>query len=362
MKIPAHLPLAVLVAAFALTACSGDVSGDGGDEGPAAGEAAAMDIETAKAEAAGNMPLGSVPGTVTLPPEARVAVTAPFPGAAVQIFVIEGESVRRGQPLAVVRAAEPLRIGGDLARANSELQVAEAQAARVATLADEGIVASARADEARARLEQARATLAENRRLAALAGAGPDGTMTLRAPITGRLSHVGVETGGPVDLAVAPFVIEAANAYRLDLSLPERLAGRVKPGMPVEVQLPGSGDAAAVTARGRIISVSPSIDPQTRSVMAKATIESVPGLVAGQNVLAAIASPAGPSEGVSVPSHAVTRIGGQPHVFVRGNGGFEPRAVTLAADAGDRAIISEGLAAGETIATSGIPELKAAAE
>tara|TARA_A100001391_G_scaffold46046_1_gene27105 strand:- start:25905 stop:27002 length:1098 start_codon:yes stop_codon:yes gene_type:complete len=359
------LPLAAVMAILALPGCSNEAA-DTGDAGEAAADAAASTaaeapaIETATAEATGAHPLGTVPGTVTLPPEARVAVTSPFPGAAVRVFVIEGQGVSRGQPLAIVRAAEPLRIGADLARANSEVQLAEAQAARLGQLAEEGIIAPARADEARARLEQARVTSQENRRLASLAGVGPDGTMTLRAPIGGRVSHVGVETGGPVDLMSAPFVIEAANDYRLDLALPERLARAVRPGMAIEVQLP-QGDGEMLTVGGRIVSVAPSIDPDTRSVMAKASIASAPGLVAGQNVMVVIVGSAS-EEGVSVPSRAVTRIGGVPNVFVRSGEGFEPRPVEVVAEAGDRTVLSGGLEAGDVVAVSGVAELKATAE
>lgn len=352
---------AAIAAAFTVTACSGGSDAPEADQAANEGATAAAAlaaIETVQAEATDSMPLGAVPGVVTLPPEARVAVTSPFPGAAVRVLVIEGQGVSRGQPLAVVRAAESMRIGGDLSRAASELQLAEARAARLAQLAEEGIIAQARADEANAQLAQARATLAENRRLASYAGSGPDGSMTLRSPISGRISHVGVETGGPVDGMTAPFVVEATSAYRLDLALPERLGRQVRPGMAVEVDLP-TGTGESMTVGGQVLSVAPSIDPETRSVMAKASIGTAPGLVPGQNVSVRIAGTSS-ENGVAVPSRSVTLIGGEPHVFVRDGDAFVPRAVKVATEAGDRTILSGGLANGETVAASNIAELKAA--
>ncbi len=346
---------------LAVAACSSgpDAEEAGGDAAAEADPLAALGVETATAQEAEGVPLGSVPGMVTLPPEARVAVTAPFPGAAVRVFVIEGQSVRRGQALAVIRAAEPVQIRGALARSEAELGLAEAQAKRIAQLAEEGIVASARADEAQAALMQAKSSVTENRRLVSLAGAGADGSMTLTSPISGRVQHVGVETGGPVDGMTAPFVIENARAYRIDLQLPERMARSVKPGMAVEVTLPMDG-GEAVSVSGAILSVAPSIDPMTRSVMAKASIGSVPGLVAGQNVMVTI-SGAATGSGVSIPSSALTRIGGEEHVFVRTGKEYAPRKVTVAANAGGTAVLSEGLKPGEVVATSAITELKAMA-
>lgn len=348
---------AAACALMALAGCSGDPAADEAAQAAEVDPLAALGIKTAAAEKTDGIPLGTVPGTVTLPPEARVAVTAPFPGAVVRVLVIEGQAVRQGQALAVIRAAEPVQIQGELSRSQAEFGLADERAKRMRQLAEEGIIAQARADEAQAQLRQAQASVAESRRLASLAGVGSDGTMTLAAPIAGRVQHVGVETGGPVDGMSAPFVIENAGAYRLDLQLPERLASTVKPGMAVEVLLPVEG-GAPIAIGGSILSVTPSIDPLTRSVMAKAKIASAPGLVPGRNVMVTI-SGTGSATGVAVPSSAVTQIGGEDHVFVQSKKVFAPRKVTVAAEAAGRTVIAKGLEPGEVVATSSITELKA---
>lgn len=345
--------LAALATVATLSACSTPPEQE--SDAPAQTDATAgLAIETAQAKAVSNLPIASVPGTVTLPPEARVAVTAPFAGAAVRVYVIEGQAIGRGAPLALVRAAEPVQIRGDLARAQSAARLADTRAKRLAQLAEEGIIAEARADEAQAMLEQANASVTELGRLAAQGGVGADGMMTLRAPIAGRVAHVGVETGGGIDGMGAPFVIEADGAYQVELQLPERLAGQVRTGMAVEIAVADGSDAIPVG--GRIIAVSPSIDPATRSVLARASIGAAPGIVAGRNVTVAIQ---GQGEGIAVPETAVTRIDGNDHVFVRKGDNWEPRKVTLAARSGGQAVIATGLKAGETVAASSIAELKA---
>lgn len=329
-----------------------------------------LGIVTELARDAGALPLGTVSALVSLPPEARVAVTAPFAGTAVQLLVIQGQQVERGQPLAVVRAAEAVQYGADLARAQADLTMVEANANRLGQLAREGIVAGARADEANASLRRTQATIRENNRLLALAGAGRDGTITLRAPIAGRVASVAVETGGPVGGMTAPFVIENVSALTLDLQLPERLAARVRPGMAVEVALPApdngsapAGAAEPVLVAGRVLSRGASIDPMTRSVPAKASIAAAPGLVPGKGVMAIIKGDAmaggnAAGGGISVPSRSVTRIEGQDYVFVRSGNAFSRRKVQVVADAAGRSIIAQGLKAGEAVATSGIAELK----
>jgi cobalt-zinc-cadmium efflux system membrane fusion protein len=348
-------PVAALAALAGLPACSAPQLEQAGSDAKTAPAADGLAIETAEVEQVDGVPLGSVPGTITLPPEARVAVTAPFPGAAVRVYVIEGQSVARGQPLALVRAAEPVQISGELARARSAEGLAQARSKRLTQLAEEGIIAQARADEAAAEYEQARATRVEAARLAAFGGVGPDGTMTLSAPIAGRVAHVGVETGGGVDGMGAPFVIEADGAYQVELQLPERLAREVRPGMAVDIAIAGT-DGEALPIGGRIIAVTPSIDPATRSVMARASIGDAPGVVAGRNVSVSIR---GSRKGLSVPERAVTRIDGQDHVFVHEGEDWAARPVTVTAVSGGQAIIAEGLKPGETVAASNVAELKA---
>jgi len=318
-----------------------------------------LGIRLAAAAEAGAVPLGTVPGVVTLPPEARVAVTSPFAGTAVRVLVIQGQDVERGQPLAVVRAAETVQFGAELARAEADLAFARVNAGRLDTLAREGIVAGVRADEARASMRRTEATIRENRRLLSMAGSGGDGTVTLRAPISGRVASVAIDTGAAVGGGgAAPFVVENSAALTLDLQVPERLAGQVRPGMAVDVVLDGAG-AGASTVPGRILSIGSSIDPMTRSVPAKASLVSMAGLVPGKSVMAIVSGDAESGQrGISVPTQSVARIEGQDYVFVRNGGRFERRKVTVVAEAGGRSVLSAGLKPGERIAVSGVAELK----
>ncbi len=362
--------LAIAAAVSALTIGYFAISGNpAAESGPPADEIAVkpggisaaqikkLGIKIVAAQPADAVPLGTVPAMVNLPPEARVAVAAPFDGAIIRLFVVEGQAVAQGAALASVKAREPVQIGADLARARAQLGFAQANARRLNQLAREGILADARADEANAALREAQVNVSENQRILSQAGAGTGGQMTLRAPIGGRVSAVNVQTGGPVDTMTAPFVIENTSSYMLDIQLPERLAKRVVPGLMVEVNLPTSSGGDAVPVAGTIISVSPSMDPMTRSVSAKARIGTAPGLVAGKSVTVTIKGN-GRETGVSVPTTSVTRLGDRDYVFVIAGNRVEKREVTLVAQTGDNAILSAGLKANEKVAASGIAELK----
>lgn len=312
-----------------------------------------LGIKTAAAQIATDVPIGTVPASVTLPPEAQVAVTAPFDGAVVRLLVVQGQVVSKGQALAIVKSRRPLEYGAELARAHARLGLAEVSAKRTRQLVDEGIVAAAKADEMNAQIRVARTDVTENARILSQAGAGADGTVTLRAPIAGRVATVNVQTGGPVGGTTAPFVIENSAALMLDLQLPERLANSVVPGMTVAL----SGMDNGLEVRGTILSVGASMDPTTRSVPAKARLGSAPNLVPGKSVLAVIKG-TGKQSGTSIPASAITQIDGQDYVYVRIGNRFERRPVVSTGRAGINAIVSEGLKPGELVAISGVSELK----
>jgi cobalt-zinc-cadmium efflux system membrane fusion protein len=353
-------PLCLLLALAVLSACNkaapadapaGEAAAKDGTVALSAQQMARLAIATAPAQTAAQSPIGTVPGVVSLPPEARVAVTTPYAGTVLKVLVIQGQAVRQGEALAVVRAAEAVQFGGALARSQAEMPVLAANAARMSQLAREGIIAPARADEARAALQGAQATLAENRRLLALGGAGRDGTITLRAPIAGRVASVSVDTGAAIGNAGAPFIIENTANLRLDLQIPERLAGQIHPGMAISMMQEGR---AAV---GKVLSVAASLDPLTRSVAAKASLPADSQMVPGKGVMATIAG-AGAAGCVSVPASAVTHVGSGDVVFVQVAGGFRPAPVTVTGQIGDRSFIATGLKAGQSVAISGVAELK----
>lgn len=304
--------------------------------------------ETAVAVTAAEVPLAIVPATVSLPPAARVAVMAPFAGAVRQLHVIEGQEVRAGQLLATVISRDALSLAANRARADARVALAEANARRMEQLAAEGVVAAARADEALAALKEAQVDRDEAARILARGGASEDGIVRLAAPIAGRVAEVAVETGGPLDGMTAPFVIEAGERYALKMQLPERLAGAVRPGMTV--LLPGG-------VRGALVSLSPGLDPATRSVQALARIDPGSGLLAGSAVEVTILDNVSGAT-VSVPASALTALRGRDVVFVQTDQGFRPVPVQVAGRAGSLVFIREGLTAGQSVATSGLPELK----
>ena len=315
-------------------------------------QAAQLGIRLAPAVAAEDTPLATVPAVIQPPANARVAVVATFPGVVMRTLVVEGDTVRQGQALAVISSREVLMLGADLTRANARLGVARSNAARLSQLSREGIIAGARADEASAMAVEAGADVSEKVRILRMVnGHGANGTYTLTAPIAGRVTTASIQAGGSVDGTTAPYVIDAANRYEVLGQLPERLVGLVRPGMTVRID---------PNITGRVTAVGSTIDPATRSASVKAEIAAGPGIVAGRATSLSIAGPA-PAGAVAVPANAVTRVDDRTVVFVPTTGGFAMRDVTIGGTVGGQVVLLSGLAPAEQIVIAGTSALKALA-
>jgi cobalt-zinc-cadmium efflux system membrane fusion protein len=315
-------------------------------------QAAQLGIQLAPAAVASDAPLATIPAIIQPPANARVAVAATFPGVVVRTLVVEGDTVRQGQPLAIIASRDVLTIGADLTRAAARRGVAEANAARLSQLSREGIIAGARSDEAQAIAAEARADVSEKARILRMTnGNGGSGTYTLTAPIAGRITTAAIQPGNPVDGTTAPYVVDAADRYEVVGQLPERLVGVVRPGMAVRI----SPDIV-----GRVTSVGSTIDPMTRSATLKAEIPAGPGIVAGRTTSLSVSGPA-PAGAVSVPTDAVSMINDKPVVFVAAPNGFAMREVTSGGGSDERTVLLSGVKPGERVVISGTSALKALA-
>lgn len=311
-----------------------------------------LGIAMQSAVAATDAPLADLPAMIAPPPNARVAVAASLPGVVMRTMVVEGDAVRRGQALAVIASRDVLSLGGDLARAGARLGVAQSNANRLSQLDREGIIAGARADEARALAAEARADVSEKSRILRLVnGHGGSGTYSLVAPIAGRVTSANIQAGSPVDGTTAPYVIDAVDRYEVEAQLPERLVGVVRPGMTIRL-----GDL-----RGTIIAVGSTIDPATRSARVKATLPAGSALVAGRATNIAVFGPA-PAGAVTVPQAALTRIEDKDVVFVATGSDFAVRQVVAGGSNDGKVLLLSGVRAGERVVTSGTSALKALAQ
>lgn len=257
---------------------------------------------------------------------------------------------------------------GALARRDfleSEAHLAEARKALTEAQSRLDVLdAGAEKDRAQTALEVARSraelsTATYDTRLQQLgAEANEDGTITITAPIAGRIADREASLGQSAQDAGAALmtiiddrtVLATANVYEKDLE-------KVTLGQPVRVKVSSLPDR---TFSGKVTVVGTVVEGDTRVIPVKAEIENAdgalkPGMFAEVEVVSASQS----KPVLAVPQSALTEIKGQQVVYVENGGGYQPVEVTLGKTAGDWVEVKDGLFEGDRIVTQRVAQLYA---
>jgi RND family efflux transporter MFP subunit len=310
----------------------------------------ALDIRTGTAQPAEHVPLDGLPARVSVPLTGSAVVTAPYEGVVVELLAREGQTVKQGQPLARIRSREAMTLGADLAAAQGEFRVASTQAERDRQLLAEGIIPAARAQADEARRAAAAARLHELQAARAMAPAGAvPGTYELRAPIAGRVLERSLQLGEPVAMFAKAYVLAAGSQVMLEMQVPSRDTGTLRPGLTVRV---------AGGAEGRVSEIGGAVDPASQTVRVRAEVDGG-RLLVGQQIRATLLLPA-PAGAVRVPSEAVVERQGQAWVYVARGGGYVAVPVQrLAQTTGGESVITGPVAVGSELVVRGAARLDA---
>ena len=190
------------------------------------------------------------------------------------------------------------------------------------------------------------------------ANANEDGTITITAPISGRIADREVSLGQSAQDAGAALmtiiddrtVLATANVYEKDLQ-------QVAIGQPVRVKVSGFPDR---TFSGEVAVVGAVVEGDTRVIPVKAEIENSDGaLKPGMFAEVEVVSQNSSAPVLAVPQSALTEIKGQQVVYVENGGGYQPVEVTLGKTAGDWVEVKSGVFEGDRIVTQRVAQLYA---
>lgn len=172
----------------------------------------------------------------------------------------------------------------------------------------------------------------------------------LTAPVDGVVAELGVREGVAVTPGMTLFRIAGLQKVWAVAEIPEAQAVRLARGQKARVVLQVD---ASQSFDGALDEILPEINTATRTLKARFEVDNRGGkLTPGMLLRLQVAGPA--SSRLVVPSEAVIRTGKRAVVIVRrADGAFEPRDVSLGADAGDDTEVVSGLAEGEQVVASG---------
>ena len=302
----------------------------------------------------------SVPGEIVADPDKSARVTSPVAGRVDHLAFKEGDAVKKGDVLAVVRVPELGKARASQASSSARAAAARSNADRLRELADKGLAAKQEALNAEAEATAlARDAQAGQEQLGAIGSAvsGAGSELALRAPISGVVTHRSAVVGQAV-------TAEDAIATIVDLGEVWFL-GRVYEKDLGRVEL-GRSAAVATTAfpkesfTGKVEYVGREADPGARTFSARIRLANPRGLLrVGLFGTARIdTSDAAGSARVVVPRGAITEMDNKPVAFVNDGRSFEKRSVVLGAHDGNDVEIVSGIAQGERVVVDGAFNVK----
>ena len=295
----------------------------------------------------------------TIRPRVETDVGFRVSGKVMKRFVDVGQRVKAGDILATLDATD-LKLQKDqadaeLAAARIALEQASADEARATKLRRDGWTAQAALDKVRTAAQEARGRNQRAARSVELAQNALD-YATLRADAAGLVTQTAVEAGQVVAAGQTAVRIARAGELEAAVALPEGYAGDAGQG---EARLLLWGDAKK-TYGAKLRELSASADPATRTFAARFSILGADssidiGMTATLTIASRDAAPL-----ASVPLSALYNQGQGPALWkVDGDGKLELTPVTVLRYEAATALVSGGVADGDTIVVLGVQKLDA---
>jgi RND family efflux transporter MFP subunit len=276
-------------------------------------------------------------------------------GQITKIYVKSGDEVNAGTPLLQI---DPLKQEATLssqqatlAAQEANLRLARVSLERAQKLFAAGVISKQDFDNAQSTYDAAEA------QVKALEQQVEQQKVELHyykvsAPADGIVGDIPVHVGDRVTVSTLLTTINLPGALEAYIYVPADRAKDLRLGLPVRL-LDENGKSVSDT---RITFVSPQVETDTQTVLAKATVENPRDkLRIAQQVRAQVTW--GSHEGPVVPVLAVNRINGQAFVFVaskEGNATVARQKLLKVGDTiGDNYAVLDGLKAGEHLIVSG---------
>lgn len=328
--------------AITLTACG---VGSANDD-----EATVQPVAVALTEARRGSITATSQASGQLEPILAVTIPAKVPGQVLAVHRQMGDAVAEGELLAELEGRD---VANQLAAAQAQLAQAEAQraeaerqAARLEVLLAQGAVSRQQAEQIRTQLSLAAAQVQAASAQADLASANLERTR-ITAPAAGVVSARYVQPGVTVGAGTPLFQLVDLSTVVVNTGVAEAEVNTVQPGIEVPVTVPSLGK----TFTGRVESVSPNMDQQSRSYKVRVLVDNPNGALKG-GMFAEVEFPLQEREGVLIPVAALMERSGEPYVYVVEDGVARQAKVTVGVRSDDQVSV-EGIEAGTQVVEVG---------
>lgn len=279
----------------------------------------------------------------TLLPAEEVQLMPEIAGKVASIHFTEGAAVRKGQVLVTLNN-EDTRAQLQKLEAQKALQLKTRQ--RQEELLKAGGISQQDFDATATQIASIDADVAYTRALLAKS--------VIKAPFDGRIGIRNISPGAVVTPATAIASLQQITSLKLDVSLPGQYSPELTPGKKIQFTVSGTLDTFAAT----ILAAEPSADAATRTIKLRAVVANAGGRLSAGAFAHVIIPFLSNATALLVPSQSVIPTTHDKKVALVRGGKVELVTVKTGVRTKDQVEIVQGLAAGDTILTTGIMQVK----
>lgn len=260
-------------------------------------------------------------GQLAVPPQNKADVNVLFGGIVQRILVMEGQSVRKGQTLAVLENADFIKLQQDYLAAKGGFSYVQQEFQRQQELKAADAGTGKVYQQAAATYNAERSRLLGMERQLQQVGINPAsvarGSITRQipivAPIGGTVGNIHINTGSYAEPAKPLMDIVDNSKIHADLTVYEKDLFKVRNGQSVRFILTNQSNQEIY---GEIYGVNKSFEGETKGIVVHAIIKANKyGLIPGMYVTALI--DIGQQETSAVPVEAIVRAEGKDYIFVQ---------------------------------------------
>ncbi|MDE1154695.1 MAG: efflux RND transporter periplasmic adaptor subunit [Acidobacteriaceae bacterium] len=303
----------------------------------------------------------NLPGRVEADPDKLVHIYAPLSGRLLNMTLVPGQEVRKGQVVATLQSGDVAQARSDFEKAKIETIRADHALERGKLLASHEVMSQSDLQELQATDESAHAEQERARQRVHELGFSENGTSDIApvtSPITGTVLDIGTASGemqrslettnGIATVANLDQVWVTGDVYEQDLH-------RIHLHDAVTISFsayPGQ------SFTGTVANVGDSFDPSTHAVKVRVVLSN-PGHKLKPSMFATLKVAQPVQQKIMLPVAAVLHDGDQTVVYVpSGDGKYVTHPVTVGATTGDHIEITSGLKDGDQVVTQGAAFLR----
>lgn len=254
-----------------------------------------------------------VNGSVEAPPQNIASVSFPIAGYIKTVAVRVGQSVTKGQTLAVIESMELVQLQQDYQQTVSKLQFQTQELQRQKTLDNEDVGMKRKLQQAEAEFDATKSLQNALETKLRMVGAKPNVSKIISgvhiiAPISGFVNMVNTNIGKTVSPSTVLFEIVSQRQSYLLLKIFEKDAPKIKIGQKLVLE------NMSQAIGGKVSLINKSFDAATRSLEIFGRVDNSSQLILGQYITAKI--DVGSRSAQTLPESAIVRKGETAFIFV----------------------------------------------